>query len=137
VATQSPLGTFRTEPFYGVPYHVQELDCDRQRLDESLQGMPPVHITLPAPNPFICTDLIAADSEVDEAVIPAGEEFQRPLRSTPPVSVVNLIQANSCSVADEDLREMWFSRDEVFRQPRSIFFHLLESQSCGKNCDHL
>ena len=132
-AVRSPVGSFRTEPFYGVPYHVEDLDCDPKALQESLRDVSPVTIALPPPNPFICTELI--DSGSTNTDDEPNEPTLRPIRSAPPKNVEVLLDSNMdrCNLADEELRELWYSRDEVFRQPRSIFFLLLESQSCGES----
>jgi len=136
VSSRSPLGTYRTEPYYGVPYHVEDLDCDHQHLEDTLRNTAPVRIALPPPNPFICTELIEereAENRAFSAEV-SGSAASRPLRSAPPRSVASLLDRDTdrCVLSREDLREVWFSSDEVFRQPRSIFFNLLESQSCGK-----
>jgi secreted Zn-dependent insulinase-like peptidase len=123
-------GVQRMEPFYGIPYNIEDLRVLPHAPGEGPESIAAIQIKLPPENHFVCTELI--DSKGAESSAGAAEDWAleeparhaRPLRSAAPVPV---------SPRGLDAGEVWHSRDEVFGQPRSIFFHLLPSESCGKS----
>jgi hypothetical protein len=125
-------GVQRMEPFYGIPYNIENLRVLPHAPGEGPASIADIQIKLPPENRFVCMELIdgavasvapglppraAEDCAVEELSRPA-----RPLRSSAPVPV---------SARGSAAGEVWHSRDEVFGQPRSIVFHLLPSPSCG------
>lgn len=146
-------GTQRMEPFYGVPYRIDDLATaveEAGTADQSADCLKDVKITLPAPNRFLCTELIdgshilhedrsstrareedcasAQDTESKlESVEP--EAVVRPRQSAPPVPVGG-------AGMSKERAWVWHSRDQVFRQPRAIYFHRVESVACGKSTPH-
>ncbi|KAJ1437208.1 Metalloenzyme, LuxS/M16 peptidase-like protein [Ochromonadaceae sp. CCMP2298] len=100
--SDSQIGVTQVEPFYGVPYLIQPLPL------EKLATGGVSDIRLPGENLFICTDLIGQ----------VLDTTPKPLRSQPPVRL-------------EVEGEVWFSPDQVFRQPRAVVFNLLLAPSCA------
>ena len=89
----------------------------------------------------LSSDVIAASAAASAVVTSAPAT---PLRSTPPLRLLPTTVTSSSSTSttttatcDMEVRkeevneEVWFSRDQVFKQPRSVFFHSLQSPSCG------
>lgn len=120
-------GVYRTEPFYGVPYYIEDLNLELNA--DVFNDISDVKVSLPDANPYICSELMV-DGASSNGALPSD----RPLRSSQPrrCNAATTTANGSRQVADSLLRdEVWHSKDEVFRQPRSIYFHLLESPSCG------
>lgn len=152
-------GVYRTEPFYGVPYFIEDLCLDLNA--GVFNDISDVKVSLPDPNPYVCTELMAGiggdvdaegdslnrtceSSATDEGEVGSSSQMRpvlRPLRSTPPkrcTATATMSSSTFVSTAWEEQRavgscveEVWHSSDEVFRQPRTIYFHLLDSPSCG------
>jgi secreted Zn-dependent insulinase-like peptidase len=156
-AATAAEGLLRTEPFYGVPYHITDLATAQLQAGTGQSSIADVKITLPPPNRFLCTELIdgthileedrsrngvcstrreGEDCAVSETEPGSGETplvelpqeldaATRPRHSAPPVPVRG-------AGTPRERAWVWHSQDQVFRQPRAIFFHRVESPACGK-----
>ena len=145
--TKDGEGANRKEPWYGVSYRT---DAPSSELFDTWVGhregtKTGLSLSLPGPNPFICYELadavISPRNDVTTSTsIPTTSatigtdgsltesdqiEIRTPvLRSTPPVRV--------STAGDTDKGDaIWFSKDEVFRQPRSVFQCLLHTANCA------
>ena len=128
----------KIEPYYGVSYELEKVPP--QQLTLTLPAEAQSALTLPQPNRFLCLELLSpkylkldngaqdhAEVVVKETDIHTGVE-KSPIRSPPP------LQYSPAGVTAEagDTSGIWFSRDEVFKQPRTIFYCLFHSPNCGE-----
>jgi secreted Zn-dependent insulinase-like peptidase len=131
------------EPFYGIPYLIEDLATAQRPAAVVTKDIADAHIALPQPNRFLCTELIddthiRDDNDHDAGTQVNGEtvmvEDVRPKRSSPPVPVSIDVTDSGMAKLDRKQVWLWHSRDEVFRQPRSVFFHFMPSRACGEYC---
>ena len=130
--------TTKVEPYYGVPYELEKVPAQELTLTLPTEALSA--LTLPQPNRFLCLELlspkylkvdkIGQDNDVE--IVAKTEEIhtgveKSPIRSPPP------LQYSSAEVRSTggDRSGLWFGRDEVFKQPRTIFYCLFHSTSCG------
>lgn len=139
IDTKDGEGANRKEPWYGVSYRTDSPSTElfstwTGQREGTTAGLP---LSLPGPNPFICYELadavinpptssfLASSSTLDiNGDLIEEVEGTRLLRSPPPVRV--------SSAGDVDGGDaIWFSKDEVFSQPRSVFQCLLHTANCA------
>ena len=165
VHTPQGSGANKKEPWYGVSYHTETpsdalLKSWRIHRDgsvkttDSFKSSPSSSLSLPSANPFICYELADApllkptyitsttttSTSTSTSITPEGSidgipGMQRLLRSKPPVAIRKLVDGKNADKTTAQGDVIWFSKDEVFSQPRSVFQCLLHTTNCGK-CIH-
>lgn len=158
VHTPQGLGANKKEPWYGVSYHTEapsdtllkswKIHRDGSiKTSDSFKLSPSSSLSLPSANPFICYELADAPllkptyiasttttstSTTLESSIEGIPSMQRLLRSKPPVAIRRLVGGKNAAKTTAQGDVVWFSKDEVFSQPRSVFQCLLHTTNCGK-----
>ena len=113
------------EPYYGVPYSIRNYALNATIKERMTENRGAIELTLPTCNTFISTELLEPPQE------DVHNSDTTPLHSTPPVRLSQMDDRTVSSMSSTKKGTIWHSRDELFRQPRSIYFHLLHSPSCG------
>jgi secreted Zn-dependent insulinase-like peptidase len=154
VHTPQGVGANRKEPWYGVSYHTEApsstlLNTWKSHRDGSVKASdafkqsPSSSLSLPSANPFICYELADAPllkptyvtTAASETALESGPEgltgMQRVLRSKQPVAIRKLIDGENAAKSTAQGDVVWYSKDEVFSQPRSVFQCLLHTTNCG------
>ena len=124
------------EPYYGVSYELEKFSFPED-VQESVDSL-----ALPEPNRFLCMELLSpkyfSDADENERLVFESESEKekekeengvKVLRSAPP-----LRYSRDGKVAEDNDRSgsaLWFSRDMVFQQPRTVVYSLLNSPNCG------
>lgn len=135
------VGANRKEPWYGVSYHTEAPSADMHKnwmatRSGEIQGPP---LSLPGPNEYICYELADAPiKESTEHIVSVGltgeveedtnvekaeglDKGGRLLRSAKPTPVTRGDSTNT----------FWYSKDQVFNQPRTVFQCLLHTTNCA------